>query len=111
MSAGKGNNDRGEGKRTVHSHPKPELKLKASHEEQVNMIRGDKDYQKRREAHLEGAPLPGEGFPEAIYTDNWFREREHDLTSDEEVGKMRGDEDEGEKDEDDEGEGDLDGDD
>lgn len=78
----------GETKSHVDTKSKPELKRKASHEVQLALVRGDEMYQKRREELLRGTALPGEGFPEAMYTDNWFREREHDLTSDEDVYKM-----------------------
>lgn len=86
MSASKDKKDQ-EAKPHKVSDSKSKLKLKASQEAHVTLVRGDEGYQKRREVLLKGPALPGEGFPEAMYTDNWFREREHDLTSDEEVGK------------------------
>lgn len=106
VSASKGKKDHEEANSHNDSNSKSELKLKASHEAHVAQIREDEGYQRRREALLKGPPLPGEGFPEAMYTENWFREREHDLTSDEEVRNMwEGADDEGADDEGDAGEG------
>ena len=74
-----------------HIDPRPssiQSESKSTHKEDLARILSDKEYQKRREERLLNGGLPDEGFPDAIYNEAWFRARETDLGSDEEIGEM-----------------------